>query len=121
MKIGGNTAATIQIKAMTKNEFGEQVPGWKDTTTVKGWLDLTNGTSDYLNYNAKVQESTHYFLCDVFDLTVADPDTGKTVTVTKDNARMIINGNPYAILLIDDPMGMHEHFEIYLKFMEGGV
>lgn len=111
MNVGGNTTATIQVKTNVKNEFGERVSVWTDVKTVKGWLDLSNGTSDYLNYNAKIQDSTHYFLCDVFDLT----------DVTKDNARMIINGKPYAILLIDDPMEMHQHYEIYLKYLEGGV
>lgn len=122
MKIGGNITATIQIKTSTKNEYGERVPNWKDIKTVRGWIDLSNGTSDYLNYNAKVQDSTHIFICDVFDLdSVTDPDTGKTVDVTKDNARMLVKGNPYAILLIDNPMELNQQFEIYLKFMEGGV
>jgi hypothetical protein len=122
MKIGGNITAAIQIKTSTKNEYGERVPNWKDIKTVRGWIDLSNGTSDYLNYNAKVQDSTHIFICDVFDLdSVTDPDTGKTVDVTKDNARMLVNGSPYAILLIDNPMELNQQFEIYLKFMEGGA
>ena len=122
MKIGGNITATIQIKTSTKNEYGERVPNWKDIKTVRGWIDLSNGTSDYLNYNAKVQDSTHIFICDVFDLdSVTDQDTGKTVDVTKDNARMLVKGNPYAILLIDNPMGLNQQYEIYLKFMEGGA
>ena len=122
MKIGGNITATIQIKTSTKNEYGERVPNWKDIKTVRGWIDLSNGTSDYLNYNAKVQDSTHIFICDVFDLdSVTDQDTGKTVDVTKDNARMLVKGNPYAILLIDNPMELNQLFEIYLKFMEGGA
>ncbi|MGN8739144.1 hypothetical protein [Bilifractor sp. HCP3S3_D3] len=122
MKIGGNVYGIIQVKTSEKNEFGERVPTWHDAFSLKGWLDLSNGTSDYLNYNAKVQDSTHIFICDVFDLdSVTDPDTGKTVDVTKDNARMLVKGNPYAILLIDNPMELNQQFEIYLKFMEGGA
>lgn len=117
--IGGNITATIQMKTTTKNEFGERVTSWKDIKTVKGWLDLSNGTSDYLNYNAKTQDSTHIFICDVFK--VMDPEIGQAIDVTKDNARMLVNGNPYAILLIDNPMELNQQFEIYLKFMEGGA
>lgn len=47
---------------------------------------------------------THIFLCDFADL--------KAVGVASDTARMIINGEVYEILMIDDPMNMHEHLEI---------
>lgn len=137
MKIGGNVYGIIQVKTSEKNEFGERVPTWHDAFSLKGWLDLSNGTSDYLNYNAKVQDSTHIFICDYTSLNgvktgwVWDPfkfsngviqnEDGKTVDVTKDNARMLVKGNPYAILLIDNPMGLNQQYEIYLKFMEGGA
>ena len=43
----------------------------------------------------------------------------ETVNVTSDNARMVVNGEVYEILLIDDPMNMHDHLEIYLRFIGG--
>ena len=46
-------------------------------------------------------------------------DIRETVDVTSDNARMIVNGEVYEILLIDDPMNMHDHLEIYLRFIGG--
>lgn len=42
-----------------------------------------------------------------------------TVNVTSDNARIVVNGEVYEILLIDDPMNMHDHLEIYLRFIGG--
>ena len=33
----------------------------------------------------------------------------------------VIDGNIYDILLIDDPMRMHKHLEIYLKYVGGGL
>ncbi len=43
----------------------------------------------------------------------------RKVDVTSRNARMIVNSEVYEILLIDDPMGMHSHLEIYLKYVGG--
>lgn len=139
MKIGGNTVGVIQVKKTQKNKYGERVPTWMDAFKVKGWLDLSNGTSDYLNYNAKTQDSTHIFLCDYRnfaafgkqwhwnpfsfrDGVILDTD-GNEIPVTEENTRMVINGKTYAVQLIDDPMGMHQHYEIYLKYMdmEGGT
>ena len=48
-----------------------------------------------------------------------DPANPAIVDATSENARFIINGLVYDILLIDDPMGMHEHLEIYLRFVGG--
>ena len=41
------------------------------------------------------------------------------VDVTSENARMVIQGLVYEILLIDNPMNMNEHLEIYLRFIGG--
>lgn len=135
MKIGGNVYGIIQVKTTEKNKYGEKVAAWHDVLSLRGFLDLSNGTADYQNANAKVQDSTHIFICDYTALSdvktgrLWDPfsfatgeiktDDGKTVDVTNENARMHINSKYYAIQLIDDPLEMHQQFEIYLKFMEG--
>ena len=41
------------------------------------------------------------------------------VDITSDNARMVIDGMVYEILLIDNPMNLNEHLEIYLRFIGG--
>ena len=109
-RIGGNITATIQTKTGTKNSIGENVPSWSDSFTVLGWLDLSSGDSKYTNFSAKIQESTHVFLCDY---------VSELNSVTAENARMIINDLVYEILLIDNPMGMCEHHEVYLRFIGG--
>ncbi|MCC8164498.1 MAG: hypothetical protein LIO86_15365 [Lachnospiraceae bacterium] len=109
-KIGGNTAAVFQTKVVTKNAIGEGVSVWADTLAVKGWLDLSGGDSKHTTFNAKIQESTHVWLMDYQAL----PDT-----VTEETAQMVIDGKTYEVLLIDDPMGMHEHFEVFLKYTGG--
>ena len=39
--------------------------------------------------------------------------------IKAENSRMVIDGQVYDIMLIDDPMGMHEQLEIYLKYTGG--
>lgn len=108
--IGGNTTGLIQTATITKNEIGESVPEWKDAQSLTGWLDLSSGDSRYTTYDAKIQESTHLFIADYVPL---------DESITAENSRMIVNGGRYDITLIDDPMGMHEHLEIYLRYTGG--
>lgn len=109
-RIGGNTTAVISIMETTTNSIGEQVKTWTNKVTLKGWLDLSTGDARSSSYDAKIQESTHFFLCDY----VALP-----ASVTSETARMTIDGKRYAITMIDDPMNLHEHLEIYLKYTGG--
>lgn len=122
MSIGGNTQAIIQVKcSQGKNAIGAGVSEWMKVLELTGWLDLSTGDSKYTNFNAKVQESTHIFLCDYKPLVgvVKVDEQETTITVTSENARMIVNNLVYEILLIDNPMEMNEHYEIYLKFVGG--
>ena len=107
-EIGGNTVLTLQTKTSAKNGIGEGVKAWTDAASLTGFLDLMNGTSSYSTFNTKLQESTHMFLADYAELNV-EPE----------NCRALIDGGVYDVLLIDDPMGLHEHLEIYLKYVGG--
>lgn len=104
--IGGNITATIQTNQTTKNAIGESVKTWEDVFNVIGWLGLQSGDSKYTNFNAKIEESTHVFLCDYHRgvYALADRDT-----------RMIIKGFVYDVQLIDNPDEMDEQLEIYLR------
>lgn len=115
MNIGGNIYALLQVKdAGKKNAIGEKEHIWTDYLSILGWLDLSSGDSKHTNFNAKVQESTHIFLCDFI------PELGSSVNVNvSENARMIIDDLVYEILLIDNPMNMNEHLEVYLRFIGG--
>ena len=108
--IGGNIVAELQLKSSVKNEIGENISSWDTIHEVKGFLDLSSGDSNYSNYNAKIQESTHVFICDYVEL---DKE------VNSENSRMIIDGYIYDVMLIDNPMNMNKHFGIYLKYVGG--
>lgn len=108
--IGGNITAEIQISQTTENDICEAVKSWETVQTLCGFLDLQSGKSEYTTHNAKIQESTHIFICDYTPL--ADD-------VTAENSRMIISGKSYDIMLIDNPMQLCRHLEIYLKFTGG--
>lgn len=110
-QVGGNITAQLQLKTgSTKNEIGEKVPQWETIHTLAGWLDLSAGDSKYTTYNAKLQESTHVFICNYVAL---DP------RVKAENSRIIVNNRRYDVMLIDNPMEMNKHLEIYLKFTGG--
>ena len=104
--IGGNIQATIQISTTETNAIGESVKIWTDVQTIKGWLDLSSGSSNYTAYHAKIQESTHVFVADYVPL--ADG-------IQAENSRMTVNGKTYDIMLIDNPMELNQQLEIYLK------
>lgn len=109
--IDGNLIATFQKFTTTKkNAIGENVREWSDVIQKKGFLDYVTGEVDY-EMNAKIQESTHIFLCDWFDC--------DALGITSENARIIIEGQIYSIQIIDDPMGRNQHLEVYLKFAGG--
>ena len=116
--IGGNTKAIIQVKRFTKDENGKYirdstgaiVMDWKDVQTIKGWIDLASGDSRYSTYNAKIQESTHFFISDYVKL---------DERITAENSRMMVNGKLYDIVLIDNPMELNAQLEFYLKYTGG--
>lgn len=108
--IGGNAIAEIKIRSTVKNEIGATTKTWTKVQSIKGWLDFSGGDSKYSSFNAKVQESTHIFVADYVNL---------DARITAENSRLVVNGNVYDVLLIDDPMGMHKQLEIFLKYTGG--
>ena len=109
--IGGNIVGIIQTKASEgKNAIGEAENIWTDTFYPFGWLGLQNGENKRTSFNAKIEESSHVFLTD-FNADIyafADSDT-----------RMVLKGNVYDVLLIDNPDEMDEQLEIYLRKVGG--
>ena len=114
-KIGGNIEGIIQTKKATgaKNAIGEAIHDWVKAASTKGWLSLQSGESKYNSFQAKVEESSHVFLCDynaeIYALSLPDKD-GKLPDV-----RMILKGIIYDVLLIDNPDERNEQLEIYLR------
>ncbi len=137
MSVGGNIQGLLQVKKESlRNAIGECEHKWVDCTSILGWLDLSTGDSKHTTFYAKVQESTHIFLCDFTNLknlstdwvwnpfgfltgVISKTDEQESVDITSDNARMVIDGLVYEILLIDNPMNMNDHLEIYLRFIGG--
>ena len=112
--IGGNITGTVQkMTGSEKNVLGEVVNAWNDFASQTGWLGMQSGDSKYTNNSAKVEESTHVFVCDfnadIYALTLPD-ETG-----TIPQVRMIVKGMVYDVLLIDNPDEMDEQLEIYLR------
>ncbi len=108
--IGGNITAEIQVFSSMENEIGEFEKSWETVQTLIGFLDLRSGDSKYSTYDAKIEESTHLFIC---DYAILDE------SITAESSRMIIDGKVYDIVLIDNPMNLNHHYEIYLKFTGG--
>lgn len=110
--IGGNKTIEIQIRTATDNDIGEQLETWETVETLKGFLDLMNGDSKYTNYNTKIQESTHVFICDYKLL---------DSKIKSDTARIWDpkTQNYYDVMLIDNPMDLNYQLEFYLKYTGG--
>lgn len=108
--IGGNTIAVLQVSTSTQNKIGEGVKSWDTVDEITGFLDLSSGDSKYTSYDAKIQESTHVFVSDWKRL---------DVSIKAENSRLLVNGEVYDVMLIDDPMGLHKQLEIYLKYAGG--
>lgn len=105
--IGGNIAAKIQTKEpVWQNGIGEKVHLWNDAFHFVGWLGLQSGESKYNSFSAKLEESTHVFLCDYHSGIYA---------LAAQDTRMIIKDFVYDVLLIDNPDEMNEQLEIYLR------
>lgn len=109
--IGGNTELDIKMIDRDKYTFdknGKKIFESKNVKTLVGWLDLVSGDSRY-DYKAKIEDSTHIFICDYTELENIDVE----------EARAVINKKEFDIKYIDNPMGMNEHLEIYLKLVGG--
>lgn len=105
--IGGNITGTIQTKTKVgMNAIGEAEHTWTDAHSIIGWLGMQSGGYQRTTYNAKIEETTHVFLCDYHSGIYA---------LAAQDARMIIKGFVYDVLLIDNPDEMDEQLEIYLK------
>lgn len=104
--IGGTTEATLQQRVDGGvNAIGERVSDWTILATLFGWLDLSDGDSKY-SYSTKRQESTHVFLCDYVSL-----------NRSAEGKRLVVGDQVFDVLLIDDPMELHQQLEIYLNYI----
>jgi head-tail adaptor len=104
--IGGNIDLVLKTKITTKNEIGESVMSWVDYKTIHGFLDFMNESTGRTNFNSKIVESSHVFICDYVNI-------DKKVT----ELRAYCNNQEFEVTYIDDPMNLHKHIEIFLNYV----
>lgn len=108
-KIGGNIKGLIQVKnGVSYNDIGEKVLEWKTTNEIEGFLDMQSQITNRTTYQTKLEESTHIFICDYV-----------AIDNSVENKRMLVDSKVYDVVYIDDPMNLHQHLEIYLKYIGG--
>ena len=117
--IGGNKTVILQVHTTGKNRIGEPVEAWHDVMYLTGYLDLSGGDSKYTTYNAKMQESTHLFICDYVSIPKEINVDGKNIRVNAENCRMMADSQVYDVLIIDNPMELNQQLEIYMKYTGG--
>lgn len=118
--IGGNITVQLQMEAgHTTNEIGSRVPVWHDVLNLTGFLDLSGETTSRSTFNAKIQESTHIFICDYVPIPAVVEIEGVPVRVTTENVRIVAQGQSYDVMFMDNPMFLNKQWEIYLKFTGG--
>ena len=107
--INGNIKALLQEKSETGiNVIGERIQEWVTIIELKGFLDFQGHSTNRTTYETKLEESTHLFICDY-----------KSFNKKAENKRMIIDNEVYDVVYIDDPMNLHQHLEIFLKYAGG--
>lgn len=108
--IGGNIELIIQklSKDIKYDKNGKKIVDYESRNPIVGWIDLITGDSNYI-YKAKIEDSTHVFICDYVNLDDIDIE----------ESRAIVKGEIYDIKYIDIPMELNEHLEIYLKKIGG--
>lgn len=96
---------TVWGNTRIDNGIGGHTETPKELFSINGYLDLITG-DERITYNAFMEESTHVLLTDY-----------RTDIKRKEHWITDDNGNRYDITLVDDPVNMHKHLEIYLKFV----
>lgn len=104
-----DTSKCPEYSICGKTQVDNGIGGFTETEgelfSIKGYLDLLTGDERTTN-NAFMEDSTHIILTDYR----ADIKRKKHWLVDADS-------NRYDITLVDDPLQLHNHLEIYLKFV----
>ncbi|AEB75898.1 phage head closure protein [Clostridium botulinum] len=95
---------SIMEIAKKDNGIGGKIENQTKLFEIKGFLDLLTGDETNTN-NAFIQESSHILITDYRE------------DIRNKNWMVDSNGNRYNIVLVDDPVSMHNHLELYLKFI----
>lgn len=117
-KINGNKDLVLKVKDYyDKNEIGENIPAYVDYFTLKnGFLDMSNTNTNYTTYNAKIQDSTHFFICDYQELPTFIDIKGNERKPKIDELKAYCDEKEYEVLYIDNVQELNYHYEIYLQY-----
>lgn len=112
--IEGNTKAYVQVRDVGPDKYGVDREYWKYAfpEPLTGVLDLTSADTSR-KLMKRVENSDYIFLCDYFK------PCAYGERLTTENSRILIDGEAYEVLLYDDVMRLHEHMEIYLRYLGG--
>lgn len=99
-------APAFKVMGITKkdNGIGGHIETERELFRIQGYLDLVTGDETNTN-NAFIQESSHILISDYRE------------DISNKNWIIDSKNNRYDIVLVDDPVSMHDHLEIYLKFI----
>ena len=115
--MGGNIDLVLKRKdGFTTNDIGEKIPNYIEYITLHGFLDMANTNTSHSTYNAKLQESTHYFICDYVELPTFTDESGNVRKATINELKAYCNDKEYDVLWLDNPMELNYHYEIYLEY-----
>ena len=111
--IGGNINLDLKVKTgkYTINDIGERVSEVIDYMSLFGFLDMSTSDTKHTTYNTKLEESDYLFICDYVELEEINGKIPKTSQLTA-----ICNNKEFDVLLIDNPMELNQHLEIYLRY-----
>lgn len=111
--IGGNINLVLKAKtgAYILNDIGERIPEIINYATLFGFLDMTTSDAKHSNYQTKIEESDYIFICDYVELPKINGSIPKTSQLTA-----ICNNKEFDVMMIDNPMELNKHYEIYLRY-----
>lgn len=112
-RISGNVTGCIEQCKTIKNAYGIETESWEPVLQVTGFLDMLTSGVDTKTLMHRVEDADYVFLCDYFSTEIDG------ATLSAENSRMLIGGTIYEVKLYDDPMHLHEHMEIYLRYLGG--
>lgn len=116
-KIGGNIDLVLKRKnGFETNEIGEKIPSYIEYITLHGFLDMASSNTIHSTYNAKLEDSTHYFICDYVEFPEFKDEKGITRKALANDLKAYCNGKEYEVLGIDNPMELNYHYEFYLEY-----
>lgn len=108
LPIGGNSQLVFQTRILGEpNSIGERERVYVDVDTLEGYLDYQTGNFAVGDSNAKLASTSHIFIADYKPLT----------EVSETASRAVVGNDVYNVLMIDNPMGLNYHWEIYLEYL----